>query len=172
MESLIRFANQQNRFVTAIIILLSAYILSFVCKLVIDFVFSRIKRRVSEDRVHMLAKTRTIRALLKSVVNGFFFFVAVMMILAHFGLNIVPLLTGAGIVGLAFSFGAQTLFKDFIAGFFIIFEDQFNIGDKVKIGNIEGEVHKMTLRMTVLKDAKGNLIFISNSQIESVTRLK
>ena len=69
------------------------------------------------------------------------------------------------------SFGAQTLVKDIIAGFFIIAENQFNIGDKIQIGKLEGEVNKMTLRLTVLKDKNGNLIYIPNSQITTVIKL-
>ncbi len=119
----------------------------------------------------ILAKTRTIRSLLKNVIDAALFLVAFFIILSHWGVNTVPILTGAGILGLAFSFGAQTLVKDFISGFFIIAENQFNIGDAIKVDKYEGEVVKMTLRMTVLKDKKGNMIYIPNSQIETVVKL-
>lgn len=173
MESLIEFLNNQSKLVGTIFILVGSYVLSLICKIAIDLVFRGVQKRLDrKNSIHALAKTRTVKHLLKNVINVFFLFVAVMMILAHFGFNIVPLLTGASILGLAVSFGAQTFFKDLFAGLFIITEDQFNIGDRVKIGNVEGKVYKMTLRMTVLKDAKGNFIYISNSQIESVTRFK
>lgn len=172
MDTFWEFVTVENKFITAIIILLSAYFLSLVSKKTIDFVFARIRSRVPDGHPHMLAKTKTLRVILKGVVDGFFLFIAVLMVLSHFGFNIIPLLTGASIVGLAFSFGAQTVFKDYIAGFYILAEDQFNVGDKVKIGDVTGHVYKMTLRVTVLKDAKDNLIFISNSQIQSVTRLR
>lgn len=163
--------QDQNKLVSAVFIVASAYLLSLICKMIVDFIFRRIKRRYASE-AHMLAKTRTIRALLKNVIDAVFLFVAILMILAHFGFNILPLVTGAGILGLAFSFGAQTIFKDLIAGFFIVFEDQFNIGDKIKVKDFTGTVYKMTLRMTVLKDEKGNFIYISNSQIENVVRYK
>lgn len=173
MDNILQFINEQNKLVAAIAILLGAYLLSLICKILIDFVFRGVQKRLNRtNATHALAKTRTVKHLLKNIINAFFFFVAVVMVLAHFGLNIAPLLTGAGILGLAVSFGAQTLFKDLIAGLFIITEDQFNIGDKIKVKGFTGEVYKMTLRMTVLKDEKGNLIYISNSQIESVTRYK
>ena len=171
MDAFWEFVTTENKFVTAILILVCAYVLSLIAKNAIDFIFVRVRSKVSEGHPHMLAKTKTLRLILKAVVDVFLLFSALLMILSHFGLNIVPLLTGAGIVGLAFSFGAQTVFKDYIVGFYILLEDQFSIGDKVKIGDVTGEVYKMTLRVTVLKDAKSNLIFISNSQIESVTKL-
>lgn len=172
MEAFLKYVYSQNKLTGAIVIVVTAYLLSLILKITLDFIFRRIQNRIGQSKTHVLAKTQTVKALLKNVVNVVFLFVAGMMLLAHFGYNIVPLLTGAGILGLAFSFGAQTLFKNMIAGFFIITEDQFNIGDRVKIKDFEGTVHKMTLRMTVLKDAKGNLIYISNSQIENVTRFK
>lgn len=144
--------------------------ISYFVKKSIDLVFAGVKRKVTDG--YVLAKTRTIRSLLKNILDVVLLLVAVLIILSNFGVNIVPILTGAGILGLAFSFGAQTLVKDLIAGFFIILENQFNIGDKVQIGKLEGEVHKMTLRITVLKDKNENLIFIPNSQITTVIKLK
>ena len=144
--------------------------ITFFLKKSIDLVFAGVKRKVSDG--YVLAKTRTIRSLLKNFIDAVLFLVAVLIILSHWGVNVAPILTGAGILGLAFSFGAQTLVKDLIAGFFIILENQFNIGDRIQIGKLEGEVYKMTLRMTVLKDRNDNLIYIPNSQITTVIKLK
>jgi small conductance mechanosensitive channel len=120
----------------------------------------------------VLARTRTIRSLLKNLIDAVLLLITLLIILSSWGVNIIPILTGAGVLGLAFSFGAQTLVKDIIAGFFIILEDQFDVGDTVEIAKIEGEVYKMTLRVTVLKDKKENLIYIPNSQITTVKKLK
>jgi small conductance mechanosensitive channel len=100
------------------------------------------------------------------------FGVTILIILSHWKIDIAPILTGAGIFGLAISFGSQTLVKDIISGFFIISESQYNIGDRVKIGTYEGRVYKVTLRLTVLKDDEGNKIYIPNSTITTVTRVK
>lgn len=120
----------------------------------------------------MSSRARTLQALVRSVASVVIFLMVVLVILAQFGINITPILTGAGLIGLAISLGAQSLVKDFIAGFFIIVEDQYNIGDKVKIGENKGEVYKLTLRLTVLKDKDGNLINIPNSTITTVTAFK
>lgn len=150
--------------------LIATFIISSLIKKSLDLVFTGLKQKVTN--AYILSKTRTIRSLLKSIIDVVLLLFAVLIILSDFGVNIVPILTGAGILGLAFSFGAQTLVKDLIAGFFIILENQFNIEDKIQIGKLEGEVYKMTLRMTVLKDRNDNLIYIPNSQITTVIKLK
>jgi small conductance mechanosensitive channel len=139
-------------------------------KKAIDAIFAGVKRRIMQERT--LAKTRTARSLIKKIIDIALFLTVLLMILSQWGVNILPILTGASILGLAISFGAQTLIKDFISGFFILLEDQFNLGDRVKINNFEGEVYSLGLRVTILKDSKGNLIYIPNSQIATVVRLK
>ncbi|MGB9707324.1 MAG: mechanosensitive ion channel family protein, partial [Microgenomates group bacterium] len=152
-----------NQLVLAALIFIGYIIVSNIIKKAIDRLFGGIKKRISHER--MLAKTKTIRGFLKNIVDAVLLFIALLMILSQFGVNITPILTGAGVLGLAISFGSQTLIKDLISGFFILIEDQFNVGDYVKIGNFKGEVYKLTMRLTVLKDKEGNLIYIPNSQI-------
>ncbi len=159
-----------NHIVVSLFILAMTILVTLFLKKSIDIIFAGVKKKIVQERT--LAKTRTVRALLKNIIDLILFFIAILVILSNWGLNIVPILTGAGILGLAISFGSQTLIKDLISGFLIIAEDQFDIGDKVKIGHYEGEVHKLTLRLTILRDAKGNLIYIPNSQINSVIRYK
>lgn len=134
----------------------------------IDMLFVKVREKIVRKQV--LAKTMTLRSLLKNTVDIIVFLVAVLTILSNIGVNIGPLLTGAGILGLAVSFGSQSLVKDVISGFFIIWEDQFNVGDSVKIAGYEGEVSKITLRTTILRDRDGNKVFIPNSAISSVVR--
>ena len=150
--------------------MITTLFISYFFKKSLDLVFAGVKKKLVNG--YVLAKTRTIRSLLKNLLDVVLLLLAVLIILSDFGVNIFPILTGAGILGLAFSFGAQTLVKDLIAGFLIIVENQFNIGDKVQIGKFEGEVSKMTMRMTVLKDKNNNLIYIPNSQITTIVKLK
>lgn len=91
--------------------------------------------------------------------------IAAVMILSELGLDVGPLIAGAGIVGLAIGFGAQTLVKDIISGFFILLENQFTIGDVISVGGISGGVEKMTLRATFLRDLEGTLHVIPNGEI-------
>lgn len=159
-----------NNFLFTFFTLIITYLITAFIKKSIDVIFAGVRKKIVQER--MLAKTRTARSILKNVIDGIFFMIALLIILSRWDINIVPILTGAGILGLAISFGSQTLIKDFLSGFFIILDDQYDIGDRVKIAGHEGEVIRITLRMTVLKDNKGNFIYIPNSQITSVVRYK
>jgi small conductance mechanosensitive channel len=112
---------------------------------------------------------------LASVVNGVGLFVivflAIMEVLQQVGISVGPLLASAGVVGLAIGFGAQTLVKDVINGFFILMENQYDLGDVVKIAGVSGTVERMTLRRTVLRDAEGTQHTVPNSQISVVSNL-
>lgn len=110
----------------------------------------------------------TLKKLLKNLVQYLLLIIFIFYLLKEVGVDLTPFITGVGILGLAFSFGAQTLVKDLIAGFFIILENQYNVGDWIQLNDQKGEVVKITLRMTVLKDKDGNLIYLPNSQINKV----
>ncbi len=94
---------------------------------------------------------------------------AILMILYALGINITPLLAGAGIVGLTISLGAQTLVKDFLGGFIILFENQFRVGDSIQVGAVAGEVEQITLRATLLRDGQGRQFIIPNGEIRVVS---
>ncbi len=112
---------------------------------------------------------------LASVVNGtgtfVFIFLGLIQILGVLQINVGPLLASAGIVGLAVGFGAQTLVHDVINGFLILLENQYDVGDGVKISGVQGTVEKMTLRRTVLRDADGTVHTVPNSQMTIVSNL-
>lgn len=97
--------------------------------------------------------------------------VAVMMILSEFGMNIAPIITGAGIAGLAVGFGAQNLVRDIISGFFLILEDQIRVGDIARINGIGGSVESIRLRTTVLRDLEGIVHIFPNGEIKQVANL-
>lgn len=95
--------------------------------------------------------------------------IAIMMILHELGFDIRPIIASAGILGLAVGLGAQSFMKDVLNGFFILFEDQFGVGDSVRIGDYSGIVEKMNLRTTTLRDSAGKVHIIPNGQINQVT---
>ncbi|MCP3739941.1 mechanosensitive ion channel family protein [Rossellomorea sp. BNER] len=124
---------------------------------------SRSPLRISERREATLLK------LLQNVLTYVVYFIAFMTILSTLNIDVKGLIAGAGIVGLAVGFGAQNLVRDIITGFFIIFEDQFSVGDYVRIGNAEGYVEEIGLRTTKILSWTGELHIFPNGNITEVT---
>jgi small conductance mechanosensitive channel len=114
-------------------------------------------------------REETLSKLLDNILSYVVYFIALMMILSVLTIDVKALLAGAGIVGLAVGFGAQSLVKDIISGFFIIFEDQFSVGDHVRIGIFEGNVEAIGLRTTKIKSWTGELHILPNGSIVQVT---
>ena len=107
-------------------------------------------------------------SVLKSIASVAIFAVAVMLILGELGVNLAPLIASAGIAGVALGFGAQNLVKDFIAGLFMLLEDQYGVGDVVDVGEASGTVEAVGLRITTIRDARGVLWYIRNGEIVRV----
>lgn len=114
-------------------------------------------------------QVRTLASVITSVGVFVIIFGAALTVLPLLGLNLGPLLASAGVAGLAIGFGAQTLVHDFINGFFILFENQYDIGDNVRIAGVRGVVEEMTLRHTVLRDDDGTVHTVPNSQVTIVS---
>ena len=114
-------------------------------------------------------RAETMASLLKNVITYTVFFLAGLMILQVFGVNTSAILASAGILGLAIGFGAQSLVKDIISGFFILFEDQFAVGDYVEAGGVEGVVEENGLRICKIRSWTGQLHIIPNGEIKKVT---
>jgi small conductance mechanosensitive channel len=116
-------------------------------------------------------RAETLVNIMNSAIKVFIYIVASFMILREVGADIGPLLAGVGIAGLAIGFGAQTLVKDFLTGFFILMENQYRVGDVVRIGDHAGLVEKVNLRTTVLRDLEGVVHTIPNGEVQSVNNL-
>lgn len=114
---------------------------------------------------------RTLAGIFYSVGVLLILFVAALQVLPLFGLDMKPLLASAGIAGVAVGFGAQTLVKDVINGFFILLENQYELGDAVRAAGVEGTVEEMTLRRTLLRGGDGALHIVPNSEMRLVTNL-
>jgi small conductance mechanosensitive channel len=110
-------------------------------------------------------RARTIGSLLKSIVSGVIFAVVLVMVISELGYDITPLITSAGILGVALGFGAQSLVKDFLSGIFMIFEDQYGVGDSINLGEVAGTVEAVSLRVTRLRDVDGTVWYVRNGEI-------
>jgi small-conductance mechanosensitive channel len=110
-------------------------------------------------------RAKTMGDLLKSIVTGVLVAVFGTMVLSQVGVNIAPIIASAGIIGIALGFGAQSLVKDFLSGVFLIFEDQFGVGDVVDVGSASGTVEAVSLRVTRLRDLDGTVWYVPNGEI-------
>jgi small conductance mechanosensitive channel len=152
------------------IILIEAIVLVWLVKMVSGRLrkFGESKALPSGIRSQQL---KTLAGIVYSAGVFIIIFNALLQVLPVFGINIGPLLASAGVAGLAIGFGAQTLVKDVINGFFILMENQYEVGDVVRISGIQGTVENMTLRKTLIRDDQGALSTIPNSSITLVSNL-
>ena len=116
-------------------------------------------------------RVATISVVTRGIVTIAWVIAGTLLALSNFGINVVPFLAGAGLVGVAVSLASQNLIKDAINGFLIILEDQFALGDFISVGNVGGLVENLNWRMTQVRDAEGRLITIPNSEIKIVANL-
>lgn len=151
-------------------------------KIVLVLLIARIIIVVSDKTIQHLIKdredsrlkidprrTRTIGKLIRNIITYAINFIAILLILSQLNINLAPLLAGAGIVGLAIGFGAQSLVKDVITGFFIIFEDQFAVGDVIQVNQFKGTVEEIGLRVTKIRSWTGEVHILPNGSITEVT---
>ncbi len=132
------------------------------------------KASASPDHRDVVVATRRVQrakamgSLLKSVVTGIVIAVFTTMILAELSVDVAPIVASAGILGLALGFGAQSLVSDFLAGTFMIFEDQYGVGDEIDLGEAVGTVEAVSLRVTRLRDINGTVWYVRNGEITRV----
>lgn len=124
--------------------------------------------KAEEEALRANSRAESISSVVSSISALGIWVIAILMVIAQFGVSLAPLLAGAGIAGVALGFGAQTLVKDFIAGLFILVEDQYGVGDYVDLGEASGQVQRMTLRITSLRDQNGNMWHVPNGEIKAV----
>jgi len=155
-----------------IFIVLAAYILKVIAK---RFIQRVVKAAVASDRLITedaeLKRMQTLVHIFSYTINTIIVIVAGMMIIEEFGVKITAILATAGIAGVAIGFGAQYLVKDIITGIFIIFENQYRIGDVIQIGTISGTVEEISLRVTTLRDINGTVHYIPHGEIKIVSNL-
>jgi len=120
-------------------------------------------RRAREERAK---RSHTLSTFLTGIIAVFILLAAIFMVLSEVGIDITPLLAGAGVVGIAIGFGAQSLIRDFLSGLFIILEDQYSKGDWVQIAGVNGLVEDVNLRRTILRDLDGNVHSIPNGEVK------
>jgi small-conductance mechanosensitive channel len=131
--------------------------------------FGKVPEEAPAGSTRRVQRAKTLGTLLKSITSGVIVAVVLTMMLSEIGLNIGPIIASAGIVGVALGFGSQTLVKDFLSGIFMIFEDQYGVGDVVDMGEgLSGTVEAVSLRVTRLRDTNGTVWYVRNGELYRV----
>ena len=153
--------------------LLLLLLFAFFLQRLVSFAVGRLRRIADKSigNARRASQMRTVAAIMRGTAYGIIAFLVLLEILALFNIDLKPVLASAGVVGLGISFGAQSLFKDMLNGLFILLEDQFNVGDVVRIAGLTGTVEDVSLRVTTVRDGDGTQYFIPNSQITTVSNL-
>lgn len=160
-----------NALSALIVLVVTIFVMRFASAL-IKTAFSIFDTKVAETQnEHLQRRSQTLGIILQGLAQAVIFFVGLMVALQQAGLNITPILASAGILGLAIGFGAQSLIKDLFAGFMILFEEQYSVGDSIKIGDVSGTVESLTLRATRVRGGDGALTIFPNGSITTVANL-
>jgi len=154
--------------------LLVFFVLAFIAHRFIEFFVHRLRkladRHAAQDSSRA-AQLRTVASILRATSYTVIGFIVLLNVLSIFNINLTPLLASAGVVGVGIGLGAQSLFKDMLNGIFILVENQYNVGEVVKLASLTGTVENLTLRITTLRDGDGTLYIIPNSQVATVANL-
>ena len=151
-------------------ILIFFFVVQMLANRIIDRVMKSLTQREAGGPTTVsAARIRTLAGLVKSAIFYILVFIAGIMTLKVFDVDTAPVLTAAGVVGLAVGFGAQKLVRDIISGFFIVLENQYAVGEYVTIGAVMGTVVELGMRVTQLRDDVGKLVIIANGDITLVT---
>ena len=148
-------------------------LIAFVAQRLVLFFTNRLRRRADAlvGNGRRSAQLRTVASILRASLYALLGAYVVIQTLGAIGVPLGPFIASAGVIGLGISFGAQSLFKDILNGMFILIEDQFSVGDAIRIAGLQGAVEDLTLRCTKLRDFDGTLYIIPNSQIVTVANL-
>ena len=126
------------------------------------------QRDTVNANARIVQRTRTLGSVLGTLINWVMGVVATILVLSELGFEVTAIVAGAGILGAGLALGAQDIVRDILNGIFMVFEDQIGVGDKVNVGDAEGVVEEVTIRITKIRDSKGTLWFVRNGQIQRV----
>ena len=154
-----------------VLTIVGAFIVVRAASLAISYLQHRLGRRHEAGDQEWARRAQTLGGILTSVVHVSVVFVATLMALGELSVDVMPILTGAGIAGLAIGFGAQNLVRDIISGFFLILEDQVRVGDIARINGVGGTVEQINLRTIVVRDGDGAVHVFPNGTITALANL-
>jgi len=157
--------------INVVVIVAGAWVVVRAANLAIEHLQFKLGRHHVHTDLEWQRRASTLGGILTSLVTVIVGFVAILMLLRELSIDVLPILTGAGIAGLAIGFGAQNLVRDVISGFFLILEDQVRIGDLARINGVAGIVEQINLRTIVLRDGEGAVQVFPNGTITALANL-
>ena len=177
--SLTNFIAEWSTLISILVILVSAIVLKLALgiasKRIVKTIVSGVQRVKQDERMdavlaeqRLTQRTKTIASVLDNFATWAIAITALVMTLSELGINVGALIAVSTVLGAAIGFGAQSLVKDILSGIFIVFEDQYGVGDWVEIGSVSGEVERVGLRVTEVRDIHGTLWFVRNGEIIQV----
>jgi small conductance mechanosensitive channel len=157
--------------INVLIIAVGGFIVVRAANLAIAHLQFKLARRHTSTDLEWQRRATTLGGILTSLVTATVGFVVILMLLRELSIDVVPILTGAGIAGLAIGFGAQNLVRDIITGFFLILEDQVRVGDIARINGVQGMVEQINLRTIAMRDGEGAVQVFPNGTITTLANL-
>jgi small conductance mechanosensitive channel len=148
-----------------VVVVLTFFVRSALVRLISRLTARTVEMRHAGSADRSQQRANSISQLLRSIITIVLWSISTITILSIFGINVAPLLTSAGVIGVGLGFGAQTLVKDYLAGIFLIIEDQYGVGDLVDVGPVVGTVDEVGLRVTRIKDEQGVIWYVRNGEI-------
>jgi len=160
--------------IKVIVILFLALIISKIAKVFVLKVIRTIVEKgngIIRNGQIQKERAKTLSKVFSSTLKIVIWVIAILMLLPEIGINPTPLLAGAGLIGLAIGMGARSLVQDYLAGLFILLEDQYRVGEEIDISGKKGQVIDLNLRRTIIKDSEGIIHYIPNGQVKIASNL-
>lgn len=158
--------NFKVNWINILVVLIAILVIVLIIRAVSRKLRTLIEKKIGEEKVEFRKKTFTFNSVLSNLVIILSIFIGILIIADQLGISVIPIITGAGVIGVIVGLGAQSLIKDIINGSFILFEQWFQVGDVIVVGEVSGVVEKFSLRTTVIRDIEGVKHFIPNSEIK------
>ena len=173
MELLAKFWTEWHTPIVIVLILVSGVLARLILIASVKRVVKRVVDGVKSDssplaKARVVARTNTIGSVLGNLITWSITIAVISSVLSELGIAVGAIIAGAGIIGAAVGFGAQSLVRDLISGLFILFEDQFGVGDSVDLGQASGVIEQVGLRVTQVRDVEGTLWYVRNGEIVRV----
>ena len=152
-------------------LIVGALIARVSAEFVVRAVINKFEDENAEEDSQIEKRIYTLSSIIKNAINLLIIGITLLTIMSQWGIDIAPILAGAGIMGLAVGFGSQAIVRDVVTGFFILLENTYNVGDEINIAGKTGRVVEMNLRTTIIKDKDGNRYTIPNSSISVIQQV-